>query len=428
MGAGAAGVINYCYADQQVPEGEKVIRGELLYSNEIWEARLPDGRLNVASIAAQFHQVAALNEDTKKFLWHQTFSFPPGEKISNETMVKIARDFAKDFGFEDNQYLVFRHRDTPHEHFHIVANRIAPAGKNTASDQHNFERIQVFSRKMEQKYGLSIPENHRQKVDAKYNRKNSQLDQMIKTLELILPKCHSLSELSISLKKKGIVMHLGRGVAFTDKKSGVTFKGLDLGRNYSRANIEKLLGKKIPSVEQREKTGFDGYQRQALRQIIDRSLLQMVGGRHTSPGDKQQRTSETSWEEFAKHLQKEGIGLKLVRDELTGRIKGAAYQTSERRYINSRELGTHYTIKALTLRFGRSPEEFEKLLSEARNPSGKSRKELSAFAEAADFSLPEAATKVFTGSNAASETNKDLAKIAEAQRLVDPKKSRRKVH
>src|SRR5690242_10760345 len=107
MGAGAAGAIRYCYFDKDNAE-EGAIRGELLYSNDLWEARLPNGQLNVACLGAQFHQVAALNKDTRKFLWHQTFNFPPGEKVSNETMVKIARDFAKDFGFEDNQYLVFR--------------------------------------------------------------------------------------------------------------------------------------------------------------------------------------------------------------------------------------------------------------------------------------------------------------------------------
>ena len=62
----------------------------------------------------------------------------------SERAVCYARDFAREFGFEHNQYLVFRHRDKPHEHFHIIANRINANGQNTATDKKNYKRIQLF--------------------------------------------------------------------------------------------------------------------------------------------------------------------------------------------------------------------------------------------------------------------------------------------
>lgn len=209
MGAGAAGAISYCYYDKKATDGngEKIIRGELLYSNELFVTKLPNTHLHVQLLAAQFQQVAQLNTKTEKFIWHQTFNFPPGEIVSNEIMVKIARDFAREFGFEHNQYLVFRHRDKPHEHFHIIANRINGNGQNTATDKKNYERIQLFCRQMEKKYGLSVTEN-KQKIHAQSN--SVQADKLKKLIDTLLPACQTLSELSIALKKQGIIVYLGR--------------------------------------------------------------------------------------------------------------------------------------------------------------------------------------------------------------------------
>jgi len=426
LGARAAGVISYCYFEQDQPQ-EEVIRGELLYSNEVWEARHPNGELNLASLAAQFHQTAALNRDTTKFIWHQTFSFPPGEKVTNETMVKIARDFAKDFGFEDNQYLVFRHRDKAHEHFHIIANRINGEGKNTASDQYNYERIQVFSRQMEQKYGLSVTENHQQKVDSKHNRENPRLEQIRKVVDQLLPGSHSLSELSLALKKKGIVLHLGRGVAFTDQRTGTSFKGSDLGREYSRAHLERRLGKSLDEAGPKPDR-FDGHQRQALRETIDR----VVGQTKVWDGKKSKEAPSASlnasWNDFGERLMKEGITLKLVKGESSGRIKGAAFQTGERRYVNSRELGEAYTVKALALRFGRTPQEVERLLAEPKDGKAKTVRENDLKEEKTNEVVTvDTSTKVIAGPNAVGETQSDLAKIAASLRVVEPIKHRRRI-
>jgi hypothetical protein len=259
MGAGAAGAIRYCYYDKEATytNGEKVIRGELLYSNDLYISKLPNAHLHIQSMSAQFHQVAALNDKARRFLWHQTFNFPPGEKVSNETMVKIARDFAKEFGFENNQYLVFRHRDKPHEHFHIIANRIDSNGQNTATDRKNYERIQLFCREMEKKFGLSVTENNL-KSHAQSN--SVRADKLRKLIDTHLPSCPTLSDLSIALKKQGIVVYLGRGISFTDRNIGVTFKGSALGRRYSRSQIESRLGKSLAAQEPNSKQIATGNQ------------------------------------------------------------------------------------------------------------------------------------------------------------------------
>jgi hypothetical protein len=295
MGAGAVGAIGYCYYDKEATDtnGEKLIRGELLFSNELYIPKLPNAHLHIQRMAAQFHQVAALNDKTKKFLWHQTFNFPPGEKVSNETMVKIARDFARDFGLENNQYLVFRHRDKPHEHFHVIANRINANGQNTATDKKNYERIQLFCREMEKKYGLHVTENQRKSFGQS---SSVGADKLRKLIDTHLPSCPTLSELSIALKKHRIIVYLGRGISFTDRNSGVTFKGSALGRQYSRSQIESHLGKGLAPLLPDNKQMVIGNQsggKNTNRVIESKSLSQQEGHSILKMISEHNNTTET---------------------------------------------------------------------------------------------------------------------------------------
>jgi hypothetical protein len=424
MGKGAAGLIRYCYYEEGSSQTkERAIRGELLYSNELFENYLSNGHLDIRTLAQQFHQVAALNEKTEKFVWHQTINFPPGEQVSNEVMVNIAKDFAQYFGFEQNQYLVFRHRDKPHDHFHLIANRIHASGANTATDQGNYERIQHFCRLMEKKWSMRVTPNHRQKIDAKHNRENLQLTRMKRVLDALIPKSKTIQELSTALKGRGIILHLGRGISFTDKQFGLTFKGSDLGREYSRAGIEKRLGKAEARDEKVER--FDGLRRQALRNIIDGVIREtrtysFTGGR-VNKGEK-----DPAWRDFEERLKAKGVTLHLVQKE-NGDVRGVAFQLGARRFVNGRELGALYCHHVLPFRFGRSQEEFEKyyLMFKERQKKESERAEEKPFLEVG-YTPEVEGTRMITSANNAYETSRDLAKIAESLRSGTPRKYRRR--
>ena len=420
LGTGAADLIRYCYyAKDEQGRLTHIIRGELLYSNALYEARLPNGHLDIKALSAQYEEVASTNAKTSKFMWHQTLNFHPDEKISNEMMVRLARDFAQAFGFEDNQYLVFRHRDRANDHFHIIANRINGAGENTASDRKNYERIQQWCRLMEHQYGLRLTENHREKLDARHNRSNRQVDSLRKVLDMLIPECSTLSELSIALRKRNIVMYLGRGVSFTNKSTGVSFKGSDLGREYSRAGIERRLGQALSVADQKHAGRFDGTKREALRRLIDQ-----VVGKVPTPKRGNNASQEAAWRVFEFQLKEKGIELRLERNPDSGKITGVAFQTvlqgGGKRFVNGPELGEQYTHWMLDLRFGKSPKELSHWL---RDQDVQGEKEVR---------LPEQRAsgtegRIIAGPNAAYETNKDLAKIAESQRSVAQKKRRTKL-
>lgn len=200
------------------------------------------------------------NRNLTKFMWHQSFSFPPGERPSNELITNIANEFAREFGFEDNQMLVFKHEDTAHSHFHIVANRINYNGKNTADHFNNYARTGNFCRRMELELGLTITAEMRLTQE---NKKQIQItDKSVLKLkdiiDLQLVKSISIEQLKKELQKQGYKTYIGRGIAFFNMKNGMKVKGSDIGRDYSLSAIQHKLNvnneEKLTSQQEKKQT------------------------------------------------------------------------------------------------------------------------------------------------------------------------------
>jgi Relaxase/Mobilisation nuclease domain len=247
-GGGAAGVLDYCYFDKDKQKKEP--RGEILFCQNLTLSKLPNGIFDMKHLAKQFEEVANLNTRMKKYIWHQSFSFPIDEKPDEEQIQEIVLEFSKEFGFEDNQLIVFRHADTAHEHFHIVANRLNKDGINTANQYDNYRRIGQFCRKMEKKLGLKstlgMISDPKQKRKEAVNT-NPKAAQIRTKIDAILPKVNSINELIEQLKKEKIEAEIGRGIVFTYQNE--RFKGSDLGREYSLMNLTKQLSMKPLPVD-----------------------------------------------------------------------------------------------------------------------------------------------------------------------------------
>lgn len=85
----------------------------------------------VMAMIAEFDQVEAMrrmsidSEKVIKPVFHAMLSLPPGEHLSVDQWAFTVEKYMRDLGFKDtNRYVSVMHRDTDHEHVHIVANRI----------------------------------------------------------------------------------------------------------------------------------------------------------------------------------------------------------------------------------------------------------------------------------------------------------------
>lgn len=253
LGSYIKGILEYCYYDKELTAQLKKqlrpedIRGELIYIQNLAIKTHPDGRINLDYLARQYLENHQNNRRLNKYVWHQSFSFAPGEKPDNDKILRISTEFAKEFGFEENQMVVFRHQDTEHLHFHLIANRINYNGKNTADHFNNYARTGKFCRRMEQELSL-IPT-----PDMRINQKNrNELELKDKvhlklkmTIDGLLPQVSSIWELKEKLAGEGYKTYLGRGIAFFHTKTRVKIKGSDLGRSYSLASLEKAMAQDI---------------------------------------------------------------------------------------------------------------------------------------------------------------------------------------
>lgn len=249
LGSYAKGMLEYCYYEKELTRKQRKelspddVRGELIYIQHLGIKTLDDGRLDLEYLSKQILDNMDKNRNLTKFMWHQSFSFPPGENPSNELITNIATEFAREFGFEDNQMLVFKHEDTVHNHFHIVANRINYNGKNTADHFNNYARTGNFCRRMELELGLTITAEMRLTQDKK---KQIQITDksVLKLKELIdlqLTRSNSIEQLKKELQKQGYKTYIGRGIAFFNVKNGMKVKGSDIGRDYSLSAIQHKL-------------------------------------------------------------------------------------------------------------------------------------------------------------------------------------------
>ena len=253
LGSYAKGLIEYCYYDKHVSAkmrqslDEKGVRGELVYIQNLGIKMDANGRLDLNYLINQFTSNHMQNTNLKKFMWHQSFSFAPGEKPGYETIAEISAEFAKEFGFAQNQMLVFKHEDSANLHFHIVANRIDSNGKNTSKHFHNYARTGEFCRRMEQRLELvQAPEMRINKqlglenalTDKQHLKLKSSIDQLLNTAT-------SIDELKAKLLAQGYKTYVGRGIAFYNMQKNIKIKGSDLGRSYSLASIEKRLAQNI---------------------------------------------------------------------------------------------------------------------------------------------------------------------------------------
>ncbi|GAC1314047.1 MAG: hypothetical protein NVSMB24_38200 [Mucilaginibacter sp.] len=92
---------------------------------------------NLESILKEVSLVKMLRPNLKKYFYHTSLNFPPSENLADEKIKKIAGEYLDQMGFNQHQYIIFRHFDADHPHLHILVNRIGYDG-TVVSDSNDF--------------------------------------------------------------------------------------------------------------------------------------------------------------------------------------------------------------------------------------------------------------------------------------------------
>lgn len=255
------------------------------------------------AMVADFVRQAQMNPDLSRSVWHTAVSFDPKDEARLQTdpqlMHQVASAYLTGMGLAQSQYVVIRHRDTAHAHFHIVANRVANDGQ-TVSDSHNFSRSEQLLRQIEQQYGLTPMKEQAQRMSLENlpDRDRSRIEIRDQVRDS-LSRSTSGPELREDLARHHITMIVNRnqagqprGVSFEQVKADengeavkIAFKGSKLHQNLGMGQIQQQLSlnaqlRQKQAIEiEKEKERSQAQKIEKSPQIEDKALKRGYGRR-----------------------------------------------------------------------------------------------------------------------------------------------------
>lgn len=146
-GATVGGAIRY--------NEEKVNRGqaEVLFWNRMLDPFNTTGRMSHERCMASFEPFLQANRRTTNTVFHVSLNPSPEDRLTDEQLGEIAREYMERMGYGEQPYIVFKHGDIAREHLHVVSLRVDSTGQKI-SDSHEYDRSMSILRDLERKYGL----------------------------------------------------------------------------------------------------------------------------------------------------------------------------------------------------------------------------------------------------------------------------------
>jgi len=118
---------------------------EMIHTNMLGES--------VDELSREFGQSRKLKPNLQKCVYHASLSLPKDENLSNIQWSEVGQKYVKEMGFDGSQYMAVLHKDTEHQHIHIIASRIRLDG-TVVSDSNDYKRSEKIIRGLEVEYGL----------------------------------------------------------------------------------------------------------------------------------------------------------------------------------------------------------------------------------------------------------------------------------
>ncbi|HKM44297.1 MAG TPA: relaxase/mobilization nuclease domain-containing protein [Dysgonamonadaceae bacterium] len=201
-----------------------------------------------ASIIQSFIRQASLNSRVSKSVCHISlnFSVQDKDKLSNQTMAKIAKEYMNKMGITNTQYIVARHFDKEHPHVHIIFNRVDNNGI-TITDSNDRFRSEKICKELTTSHGLYFSTGKEKVKEHRLKEPDATKYEIYNALKELIPKCCNWGELTNELKRGGINTEFKtksgsdeiQGLRF--KKNDYLFNGSKVDRAFSYSKIDSLL-------------------------------------------------------------------------------------------------------------------------------------------------------------------------------------------
>ena len=315
---------------------KKVEKGEasILLAAELYQSN--DGNYTMEDVLADMEALMPKVCRTKKAVFHCSLNPHPDEKLSDETLTQIAKEYMEALGYGNQPYIVFKHSDIAREHIHIVSLRVDSRGQKI-NDKFEKRRSKQITDALERKYNL-IPSS---KVTDKAMKETPKVDidrgnikeQVASTLRMVLEhyKFCSLGELNAILSKYNLAIEEVKTEFRGKKYDGLVYVPTDDKGNKTSTPINASdigLGVGYTAVQNRMQKS-----KQAIKPLIPTVRNKVLQTMRTSPQTEK---------DLQRKLAEKGLRA-VIRKNESGRIYGITFiDDKEGTALNGSRLGKGY--------------------------------------------------------------------------------------
>ena len=304
-----------------------------------------DGTYRIDKVLRDMQALIPEKCRTKKTVFHCSLNPHPDEKLSDEQLTQIAKEYMEALGYGKQPYIVFKHNDIAREHIHIVSLRIDGEGKKI-NDKFEKRRSKKITDALERKYEL-IPSskitdkamNETPKIDT--TRGNTK-EQVASTLRMVLKHYRfcSLGELNAILSAYNLAVEEVKTEFRGKKYDGLVYvptgdkanklstpiHASDIGRGVGYTAVQNRMQKSKQNVK-------------LLIPTVRKKVLQTM------------RTSPNTEKELQQRLEEQGLRA-VIRKNESGRIYGITFIDDKAGIaLNGSRLGKGYAANVFNTYF-----------------------------------------------------------------------------
>ena len=295
-----------------------------------------DGTYRIDKVLRDMQALIPEKCRTKKTVFHCSLNPHPDEKLSDEQLTQIAKEYMEALGYGKQPYIVFKHNDIAREHIHIVSIRVDSRGQKI-NDRFEKRRSKQITDALERKYSLipssKVTDREMKEVSKIDTTKGNIKEQVAETLLSVLKhyKFCSLGELNAILSRYHLAVEEVKtefrgkkydGLVYvpTDEKgnkAGTPIHASDIGRGVGYTAVQNRMQKSKQTIK-------------PLIPTVRRKVLEVM------------RTSPDTKEKLQQKMEEQGLRVVIRRNE-NGRIYGITFIDDEQGVaLNGSRLGKGY--------------------------------------------------------------------------------------
>ena len=307
----------------------------LLLAHGLYQNRA--GEYTMSEVLADMQALIPEKCRTKKTVFHCSLNPHPDEKLSDETLSQIAKEYMEALGYGKQPYIVFKHNDIAREHIHIVSLRVDGDGRKI-NDTFEGRRSKKITDALEKKYHLipstEITDKSLQELSKVDMAKGNIKEQVASIARSVLKHYRfcSLGELNAILSHYNLAVEEVKTEFRGKKYDGVVYvptddKGDKVSTPIHASEIGRGVG--YTAVQNRMQQS-----KQAIKPLIPsvrEKVLQVM------------RTSPQTEEALRHRLEEQGLQT-VIRKNESGRIYGITFiDDANGIALNGSRLGKGYS-------------------------------------------------------------------------------------